>query len=91
MLNKTVFFTAIILLCITACCWGQSAEEIVENSGFSGGLIVHLGSGGGGLTAQLGKGEGAVVCGLEADGGKVAASRKHIAELGLYGKVSIRQ
>ena len=84
------------ILCILATIWalgagaraGAQAKEIVEATGVTGGLIVHLGCGDGRLTAELGRGEGRLVHGLDRDPAKVAAARGHIRSLGLYGKVS---
>jgi outer membrane protein assembly factor BamB len=55
----------------------------------TGGLIVHLGCGDGTQTAKLGAGDSCLVHGLDTDAEKVAAARKTIRAMGLYGKVSI--
>ena len=65
------------------------AERILEESGIGGGLIVHLNCGEGKLTAALGSGERYTVQGLEADAEEVEAARRHIRQLGRYGRVSV--
>lgn len=46
----------------------ERAAEILQGSGVTGGLIVHLGCGDGRLTAALSAGGNFVVQGLDADG-----------------------
>ncbi len=65
------------------------AQQILEITGVTGGLIVHLGCGDGRLTAALQAGESYRVHGLAADGDQVAAARRHVQSLGVYGPVSI--
>ncbi len=67
----------------------QSAEEILEITGVQGGLIVHLGCGDGRWTADLRRNERFIVHGLDRDPAKVAAARRHIRSLGIYGPVSV--
>jgi len=67
---------------------GQAAE-ILKAAGVTGGLVVHLGCGDGRLTAALGAEERYLVHGLDTDAKHVEAARKHIASLGLYGRVSV--
>ena len=66
-----------------------SAREILEATGVAGGLVVHVGCGDGKLTAALRANESYLVHGLDADAANVAAARKHIRSLGVYGKVSV--
>jgi len=56
--------------------------------GVTGGLVVHVGCGDGKLTATLRANKDMLVHGLDAEAGNVRAARKHIASLGVYGKVS---
>jgi ubiquinone/menaquinone biosynthesis C-methylase UbiE len=70
---------------------GSSAERILQSTGVKGGLIVHLGCGDGKLTAALRINDSYLVHGLDAHAENVAAARKHIQALGLYGPVSIEQ
>ncbi len=67
----------------------QSALEILNAGGITGGLIVHLGCGDGRLTAALCANDQYVVHGLDADAENVAAARKYIQSQGLYGRVSV--
>ena len=64
-------------------------EEIIAESGVSGGLVVHAGCGDGSLAAALGESGGWVVHGLEKDRKLVAAARRKIEALGSYGRVSV--
>lgn len=64
------------------------AREILSATGVKGGLVVHLGCGDGALTAALRSSDSYLVQGLDADRTNVARARKHLRELGLYGKVS---
>ncbi|MHC4915777.1 MAG: outer membrane protein assembly factor BamB family protein, partial [Planctomycetota bacterium] len=65
------------------------AREILEATGVSGGLAVHLGCGGGELTAALGKGQGFLVQGLDTEAANVARAREHVRARNLYGRVSV--
>jgi len=66
----------------------QRAERILESSGVSGGLIVHVGCADGRLTAALGKDGRYLVHGLDRDADQVAKARRYIQSLGIYGRVS---
>ncbi len=65
-----------------------SARELIALTGFSGGLIVHLGCGSGERTADLGSLEGFTVQGLDQDAERVGRARERIAATGRYGPVS---
>jgi len=67
----------------------DSATDIIKETDFKGGLIVHVGCGEGELTAALGAGDSCLVHGLDTDPDLVAKARKHIQKLGLYGRVSV--
>jgi len=67
------------------------ARQILETTGVSGGLIVHLGCGDGKLTAALRTNDRYLVHGLDAKAENVDAARETIRSLGLYGKVSVAQ
>ena len=69
----------------------ESAQRILQASGVTGGLVVHVGCGDGKLTAALAKDDGLLVHGLDADPENVAQARRHVNSLGLYGQVSIDQ
>ena len=66
----------------------ETAEDILNATGVRGGLVVHLGCGDGKLTAALRANDSYLVDGLDDDAKNVAAARKHIRSLDLYGKVS---
>jgi outer membrane protein assembly factor BamB len=66
----------------------QQARDILDAAGIKGGLIVHIGCADGELTAALGENEGYLVHGLDADLANVETARRHIAGLGLYGRIS---
>ncbi|MCK5172337.1 MAG: hypothetical protein KAR47_03045, partial [Planctomycetes bacterium] len=68
----------------------RTAREIINTSGFTGGLVVHVGPGDGAFTSELFANDRCVVQGLYSDGDLVGAARKKIAKQGLYGKVSVR-
>ncbi len=67
----------------------DSATDIIRETDFNGGLLVHVGCGEGKLTAALGAGDSCLVHGLDTDPDLVAKARKHIQKLGLYGRVSV--
>ncbi|HUV64644.1 MAG TPA: class I SAM-dependent methyltransferase, partial [Sedimentisphaerales bacterium] len=67
----------------------QQGEQILDATGVRGGLIVHLGCGDGRLSAALRANDSYLVHGLDAHPEAVAAARKHIQGLGLYGSVSV--
>jgi outer membrane protein assembly factor BamB len=76
---------------VAAATEADTARQLLDASGVKGGLIVHLGCGDGKLTAALRASDSFIVHGLDADAKNVAAARKHIQSLGLYGKVSVEQ
>jgi len=67
----------------------DSATDIIKDTNFKGGLIVHLGCGDGELTAALHVNDRYLVHGLDTDAKVVSKARKHIQKLGLYGRVSV--
>ena len=70
--------------------WGQSAREILEETGVKGGLIVHIDCGDGRLTAALRDNDRYIVHGLDTDREDIETARRHIRSLGLYGPVSVQ-
>ncbi|MBM4050926.1 MAG: methyltransferase domain-containing protein, partial [Planctomycetes bacterium] len=74
---------------LAAAAQAQTAQQILDAAGVKGGLIVHIGCGDGKLTAALRANDSYLVHGLDADPKNVEAARKHIASLGLYGKVTV--
>ena len=84
---KSIKSTCVLFLLMSGLCFaGQSVRDIVDASGFEGGLIVHVGCADGGLTAELYK-EGRLVLGLDSDPGNVAKARSHFLEKGVIGDV----
>ncbi len=65
-------------------------QEILEEAGVKGGLIVHAGCGDGTLTAAFHKNAKFVVQGLTTNAQDLAAARNYIKSQGLYGDVSVR-
>jgi outer membrane protein assembly factor BamB len=68
----------------------DSAESILEQSGVSGGLIVHLGCGDGRITESFGRSGRFIVQGLANDPAEVDVSRGALRERSDYGRTSIR-
>ena len=69
----------------------DEAKAILDATGTTGGIVVHLGCGDGRLTAALRAGEAFTVIGLDADPDKVAQARSRVDSLGVYGPVSIER
>ncbi|MBL7188383.1 MAG: PQQ-binding-like beta-propeller repeat protein [Phycisphaerae bacterium] len=67
------------------------AKQILDATGFRGGIIVHLGCGDGKLTAALRAGESYLVHGLDTDARAVRVAREYVRKQGIYGPVSIEQ
>jgi len=89
--NATALWAVILIVSLLApvARAATDARAILDATGVTGGLVVHVGCGDGRLTAGLRGGEGFVVHGLDAKAANVEAARKHAAARGLYGKVSI--
>lgn len=62
--------------------------ELLESNGFTGGLIVHLGSGSGEKTVRLFINDRCLVHGLDRNPGSVEDARRYIASRDLYGRIS---
>jgi outer membrane protein assembly factor BamB len=69
----------------------ELARQILDATGLTGGLIVHLDCGDGRLTAALRANDHYVVQGLNTDAGEVEQARKYIQGLGIYGPVSVER
>ena len=63
-----------------------SAEQLLRESGISGGVAVHVGCNDGKLTAALHTSDRLLVHGLDTDAGDVDKAKAHIDSLGLYGR-----
>jgi SAM-dependent methyltransferase len=67
----------------------RQAQNILDQSGVKGGLIVHIGCGDGRLTAALRANESYLVQGLDTELQNLEKAREYIHSFNLYGKVSI--
>ena len=67
----------------------KTADQILQATGITGGLVVHVGCGDGKLTAALRAGDGFLVHGLDTDEANVQAAREHLESLGINGPVSV--
>ncbi len=67
----------------------KEAQKILDATGITGGLVVHIGCGDGKLTAALRASDGYLVHGLDANAKNVEKAREYINSLGIYGKVSV--
>ncbi|MHC4087308.1 MAG: class I SAM-dependent methyltransferase, partial [Planctomycetota bacterium] len=84
---KLIKSTCVLFLLMSGLSFSeQSVQEIVDASGFEGGLIVHVGCGDGEITAEFYR-EGRLVLGLDADPKNVAKARAHFLEKGVIGDV----
>jgi len=64
------------------------ANGLVDASGVTGGLVVHVRCGDGQLTADLRATDSYLIHGLDTDAGNVDSARDHFESLGLSGKVT---
>ncbi|MHC4628389.1 MAG: class I SAM-dependent methyltransferase, partial [Planctomycetota bacterium] len=74
--------------------YDRQAKQILDATGFQGGIIVHLGCGDPGaprLTAALRADESCIVHGLDTDERAVDRAREYVRRQGTYGPVSIEQ
>ena len=85
-----VFVLFLVLVAFPASVRGQAGEApgILEAAGFTGGIILHLGSGDGHLTAALSEPSNSLVLGLDDDRTSVAGARKRLRGMGIYGRVT---
>ncbi len=100
-MNTRYFFRSVVLVAAAVSLIASggraaesSAEDLLDATGFSGGLVVHLGCGDPevmDLTADLGKGETFLVHGLDRDEAAVRRARTAIQEKGVYGRVSVER
>ena len=87
-----ILFIVLILSIISGCKEHKRlAEDILENTGVEGGVVVHLGVETGHLTAALYADNSYVVHGLAQDKNHVEEAREYIRDKGLYGKVSVEK
>jgi len=84
----------VVAVWVMACCPAnaqQNAKQIVQESGITGGLIVHLGCADGELTAGLRISGAFLVHGLDKDAANVRKARAAVAAKDLYGVISIER
>ncbi len=87
MIHRFFLVTAITLsLCATS--FAQTGEEIIADTGVTGGVIVHLGCGDGRLTTELCRGKSFVVQGLDRSAANIKLLRDRIQSQSLHGRVS---
>ena len=79
----------ILAMCLPQTVSGGTAEDVLKESGVTGGLVVHLGCGDGQLTSALRKTDAFLVHGLDGDAAQVALARKRIVQQGLHGQVTV--
>ncbi len=89
-LIKTIVIFAIFAMCVSRS-FAELAENIVQESGVSGGIIVHLNCGDGNETAKMRINERFIVQGLETTDEKVQQARKNIQSQEKYGDISVFQ
>ncbi len=77
--------TSVLLVSLPA--RAETAKRILDATGVTGGLVVHVGCGEGTLTAALRANGRLKVHGLDRDAGNVVSARKHIDKAGLAGAV----
>jgi len=94
--NKTAFrfvtvtSAALVLACRPAVpAESDEAKAVLQSTGIKGGLVVHVGCGDGKLTACLRADDRYLVQGLTRDPKSVVQARRHLRELGVYGKVAV--
>jgi outer membrane protein assembly factor BamB len=93
--SKALSFVLTILLTFCSLTSAQTpeqlAQQILSDTGVTGGLVVHYGCGGGQLTSALHDSNAFLVQGLDASQVNVDVARSYIRSLGLYGKVTIEK
>lgn len=83
-----LLMSALLLPAATEPALGAPADDLLRESGASGGVAVHVGCGDGLLTAALHTDDKLLVQGLDTDATDISRAKAHIDSLGLYGKVS---
>jgi outer membrane protein assembly factor BamB len=90
-LRRVVCSLSLLASGLWAASSAELARDLVAKTGFAGGLVVQVGSGDGELLAALSKPENVLATGLEPDATAVQQARKRLHDLGVYGRVSVRQ
>lgn len=94
--SRTISVLFLAALCFGFAAGVQSApdadaKQIIEKTGITGGLVIHVNIGDGKLTAALRANERYQVHGVDTDASKVDAAREYIRGLGVYGDVAVDQ
>lgn len=74
---------------VAKCAPAQTAEAILREARFKGGLIVHLDCNDADLTAALRANRSTIVHGLDTDATQLTTARRGLIEKGLHGPVSV--
>jgi len=86
--RKMALASTVLLFVVFGSAWaGPSADKLLQESGVSGGIAVHVGCGDGTFTAALHDSDRLLVHGLDTDAADVEKAKSHIDSLGLRGKV----
>ena len=88
------YLLIVVTMCLIVCPVGAQpsdalAQQIIEDSGFQGGLIVLVGGWDAELAASLGKAPNVLVHWLMRDGKGLEEARREIRDAGMYGQVSV--
>jgi len=62
---------------------------VVQDSGITGGIVVHLNCGDGGQTAEMAAGNQCLIHGLDRNSANISRARAYIRSKNLYGRVSV--
>ena len=90
MRKRIGFYVVLCVLCMISTAVAQPrAEQILDETGFKGGLIVHIGCGDGKLTAALHASDNCIVHGLDTKAENIVTAREYVRSRGLYGPVSV--
>lgn len=91
--SKIIFITA-AAVCLTVQAWAGSvaiSKEILKESGFTGGIVVHVGAEDAELTAGLCSSSKALVHGLTSSAADAEKARNLFAEKGLGSQITVSQ
>jgi len=86
-----VLIVTVVCFSSTITLAASSGREILDATGVTGGLVVHLGCGDGRLTTELYANDSFIVQGLDTDRARIEEAREQIHSQGLDGKVSAIQ
>ena len=86
---KQTVFLVVLMLLISRPAAGDSAAELVRESGVKGGLVVHVGGGSAAWTAALRVSPRYLVQGIERDADRVAKARAVLRDQGKLGGVTV--